>query len=410
MILNLRKVCSVTSLWIDSLSPSQSKAIFFRIPIKLTLDEENLEKFEKCPPPSSASSIILTRTVELKKITDWDSNFPTFISFWRDRMQTLSIYSYTEDLLKVLGFASSLRNLHCNYINNDHTDTHPSLMQLEIISFHPFPELDSPKPKPSFFHQIALNRNLKQLSTTLSTCDNPSFKHNPLEGLQFLINAKRQCTNFQLQISFRDHQNLFASKFTSKTQIKSFISSVAASTSCIRTSFPTKGKGREAIERIIGIQIIAQEPAKAKKFFESIDTFNLEEDFSVTLVAEMMRQNMFRNLKTLHLVINDPEEANFLGELPENGLLQNLYIISTTFFSGNFPDSVTYLNLDLSRCLIWTIEEWIEFLDFVNGSCPYLGELEVKADVDIEILSEGVEIDEFYSLSLFEEPLFQSKS
>jgi len=129
-ILNLRKVCSVTKGWVDAMRPSQAKRIFSSIPIILELYASDLEKFEQCPPPPSASALKLIGSGGFLKTPGASENlrisFPRFLDFWSNKMTSLQIDHYSFELLNVVGHPNKLQNL----ISDKETlETHPSVLQ-----------------------------------------------------------------------------------------------------------------------------------------------------------------------------------------------------------------------------------------------------------------------------------------
>jgi len=391
-VLNLRKVCSATKRWVDSLNPTLGRRIYRRLPVQFKLSRTNLEMFHKYPPPPLASSMVLQLTFPqkpkpyLKIPENVKRRYPTFFSFWAGQMQTLRVDKFTSALVDVLGFPRSLRNLNCDQIEST---IDPNLLQLlESISFNNS-FTDNPRwheLELSFFRRLGDSPNLKRLAIQITWGYRYHNNENPFEGLQNVIDNKRGVANFQVRVDLRgDYWYLrhATRRHHLENQLASFLYSVAASASCIRM-FP--------VETVL---LGHCDPSALTTLLKSVESLELldEEDF----LGFFSAQRQVPNMKTLRLDIYrmGAEQWNLL-QYPIG--LQNLYIktiFNQEVFSTRqrFPASLTLLNLELKEsydnpCPIpWSPQKWIEFLTFISECCPLLKELVISASIPIKTLS-----------------------
>jgi len=383
-VLNLRKVCSATKRWVDSLNPTLARRIFVRLPFQFKLNRPNLEMFHEYPPPPLASSIVLQLTFPknpkpyFKIPKTVKKRYPTFFSFWTSQMHTLRVEKFTSVLVDVLGTPSSLRNLNCDEIEST---VDPNLLQLlESISFkNSFTDNPrSPELELTFFRRIADSPNFKRLAiefpyeNRLRYYENENF----LEGLQTVIDHKRGDANFQVRVDMSELW--FLDRGSLANSGTSFLHSVAASASCIRML--------SVQNPILGLC----DPSALTtllKSVESLKLFNVE-DF----VGFFSAQRQVPNMKKLAVYTGrmDAEQWNLL-QYPTG--LQNLYIQAGSDQEGystrhRFPASLTSLTFTQDYDEIpWSPQKWIEFLVFISECCPLLRELVIEGSIPIETLS-----------------------
>jgi len=400
-VLNLRRVCSTTKRWIDSLRPSQANRIFSRLPITLNFTWMGLENFERIPPPPSASVLkfstvgaisILKEEFRLKKL---QKPFPTFCAFWRHKMFRLFVDNYSLELLNALGIPKALRNLICtNEIVE--TETHPTLLQLESITC----DYES-QPSLKFFRHIARSRSLKRLS--LSVCsfslDNREYPYDSkrFEGAQIVLDSKRSPNNADFHIDFHFAGCDYGSYFPiANCEVESFLASIAASTASIRM-FRVPNILAEQILRIRAID--DDNGGGVKKFMDSIESM-----YHIGIAGQLenscvfSQRQLLRNMKTLCLHIqeenrngNARSEISImdLSGLPEG--IQNVHLVSCTPVIQrrlvNFPKTLVALMVEQNFEDGATANDWVELLTRVSQRCPDLEELTIKSKINVEWFS-----------------------
>jgi len=390
-ILNLRQVCSVTKGWIDSLSVSQSRRIFSKIPIYLNLNYNDLEKFDACPPPPSTCALKLqvkvrrtiTVTEHMELMKNLRTIFPSFFAFWRIQMVTLSVENYSSRLLDTLGPPKSLRELICT---GDMSETHPSLLQLETIEFEKEPS------SIKFFRHVVRSRNLKCLSVKIRMYRlfyeiRNSRPYDQLERLQIILDAKRNDKYFHLDI----HIDPQACHEQEEDKLQLFITTFGESASSIRMFNVPNGFAGQVSKLITTTRSpIIDKYEVSKKFFNSIHSYAHKGELS-EVSCLIMERHFFGNLKTLRLDIPEENQENFTRseQLIFPSGIESIEIISEKglLVPRNLPGSLKTLVLQRCKKSIWGSDfyttgiELGESLSLIRRSCPFLEELRIRADI-----------------------------
>jgi len=139
-ILNLRKVCSSTKEWIDTLNTQTREKVFFSIPISFKINPENIQKFHDNPPPPGATSIIVRddgeRKLHKRELESMErGSFPTFFTFWEHKMAALVTENSTVPLQE-FGLGVDVLPQNLKYFQSDwgfDFDCHENLINWEHL-------------------------------------------------------------------------------------------------------------------------------------------------------------------------------------------------------------------------------------------------------------------------------------
>jgi len=393
-ILNLRQVCTTTKGWVDFMRPSQAKRIFSTIPIHIDLNKNDVEKFEKFPPPPLASALKLQEIYccePNRDLKSWEllkskkTTFPAFFGFWESQMSTLIVNTYSTALLETLGTPKALRNLTSTW---DTGETHPSLLQLETVTYHHC------EPSVDFFRDMASSQSLKRLSVV--SCNSQKTAR-LIELVQIVIDAKRNAINFQLDLYVRcwDFEN-------KEDEVRTFLASFAASASSIRLF----GVSNKLAEQVLRLRIKDDRDGSTRRFFESIQSMDHEGELENSCF--FLEQSMFRNLKKLSMVIPEGNEARLAVMQFPSGINKLTLALasgsSSVVVPRHLPVSLRSLVLHSMNSISESDHpiseiELVESLSLISRSCPFLEELVIETKIPSSGYSPNIRGEHSYSFT-----------
>jgi len=368
-ILNLRKVCSFTKEWIDTLDTHTREKIFFRIPISFTINPKNIQKFNKNPPPPGATSIIIRDNGETRSNTrDLKQSFPTFFTFWEQKMTAL-VTDYSIVPFQKFGLGEDVIPQKLKYFQSNCDFVYDKkLMNWEHIEVAIFNRFEK-EPDLSFFSTLASIQTFKRLEIT-SEC---MFREQEsINGFQLLMETKKHEKDFSLIV----HLDAYMPNHTWNSVLGSLLSSsyqIQLSMSLMKVSAT--------------MQDLKLNKSMQTKFLQAIYQLKIHDDSYETVHHRLNNLNLhlFPNLKAFkwkdYVVRGTPEDtlfnnlcSNIASSLPKS--LQYLQISRMPFITLSLPESLTYIHLSMEDYLL-SPSDCRDSLYLISEHCSLLNKLKV---------------------------------
>jgi len=356
-MLNLRKVCTATKSWIDSLSPTQIRKLFPGLRVSIFLCRKNLADFLLTPPSFHVTSLSLQNTEFIgeymkRPTAEEKSLMKSFANYWRHKLESLEVTKLTDAIMETfIESSASLKNFRCReYLQQ----MYPKLFELERLSFK---HLDCHSQQQLFFTQMAANNNLKSFEI-YGPCK-------PLEGLITLLDAKKDDKEFQLVVNLRyivippgnvdlDLLRRFACSVSS--------SSSSSSISLIRITDLALSQFLEATREVEIVESLFKRVMWVEFLY-----FN-NGDF----IVDLFKRNAFPNLKRFDE--DSPRDAareneEIMEECPLPEGLEELTFRSRIFLKQRLPKFLKYLDIQGG---IWSFTDLQDAICAVSDGCPLL--------------------------------------
>jgi len=374
-ILNLRKVCSSTKEWIDTLNTHTSEKVFFRIPISFKIDPENIQKFHAHSPPPGATSIIVRDNGEMKtRLRDLKDSFPTFFTFWEQKMTALvvfknSIVPFQKYCLGEDAIPQKLRYFqsNCDFVFDG------KLTNLEHLEVAIFKRFQHP-PNLPFFSTLASKKTLKRLKISSGI----AYEDESLNGFKLLIDTRRHEPDFTLKVHLDTlismhvdaWDSLFESLFPSSCKIELSMDLLKLLSTLDRLDFDEEKKSKflEATYHL-KIWIVGYETSHVRLNNLSLNSFaNLKKFEWFDHVAQGSREDTLYNRFC----------SNFANNLPKS--LEFLRISRIVFITPRLPESLTYIHLSMQNDVL-SPSDCRDSLSCISDHCPLLNKLKVMTGI-----------------------------
>jgi len=368
-ILNLRKVCSFTKEWIDTLDNHTWEKVFFRIPISFTINPENIQKFHENPPPPGATSIILRDNGEKSSNTrHLKDTFPTFFTFWEKKMIALVTDDSMEPLIS-FGPGADIVPQNLKYFqSNCDFDFYENLINWEHIEVAVFEKFEN-LPDFSFFSKLASIKTLKRLEISFGFV----YNRQSINGFQLLIDTKRHDPDFTLKL----HLDILLFKEEWESVFGALLSSPC--------------KFQLSMNFLYLFSVLDKfdfDEEKHSKLLQAVYQLEIWHDSYESLHVRLNYLNLshfFPNLKKFKwedcVRLGTPEDtllnnlcSNIANNLPKG--LEFLNISRMAFISPSLPESLTYINLSMEEYVLSPCD-CRNSLYLISEHCPLLNKLKV---------------------------------